>query len=101
MSTTTTAVNKNKKERSSRENPNEPHIIPLTCIRILVLYIIYLAYVKADIIQSYIDVTWSWLRHQRWYEIVYFETFLVPFWAVPALFPYRLIHRTGIGETYR
>jgi len=100
MSVTTTTIVKTK-EKTSFEKPNEPHVIPLTCIRILLVYLIYIAYVNADNFQTYIDVTWSWLRHQWWYKIVYFETFLVPFWAVPALFPYRLIHRTGIGEKYR
>lgn len=101
MTYTITNVKSKIEEKSSAKVNREPHVVPLTVIRILLLYVVYWSYVNADVIQGYIDVWWEWLRHQSWYQTVYFETCLVQVYSFPFIFPYRFMYATGIASKYR
>lgn len=109
MSTTTTTTTttvlkkplpKQEKEVEKKEG-NEPDFIPLTVIRILLVCLAYGVYSQSDTIQIHIDVLWEWLRHQWWFTCVYFETFLVQAYSFPAMFPYRVLHTTGLGKKFK
>ena len=101
MSSTTTTVLTTINEETEPKKVNKPDFIPLTVVRILLVCLAYVIYINTEVIQTYINILWGWLRHQWWFECVYFETFLVQVYSFPAMFPYRLIHTTGIGKKFK